>query len=109
MPEITILFDGQKLELKSGFIGGIMNDFTEAPVGMYSGKMDVGSVNLQLMTLLRAVIKLNVEDYNLSYDQAQKFIDLAVKEAMKHEKENKNIDNATLDMHETVIKMRRDN
>lgn len=109
MPEITILFDGQKLELKSGFIGGIMDDFTAAPVGMYSGKMDVGSVNLQLMTLLRAVIKLNVEDYNLSYDQARKFIEIALAEAIKREKENKHIDNATLDMHETIIKMRKDN
>ena len=91
MPEITILFDGQKLELKSGFMGGIMNDFTERQWACIAANMDVGSVNLQLMTLLRAVIKLNVEDYNLSYDQAQKFIEIALDEAIRREKENKNM------------------
>lgn len=107
--KLTLLFEGQKLTLKSGFVGGFLADFTGAPMGMYIGKLDMGDCNIALVHLLRAVIKLTNEELHMNPQQSKSFIEFALAEALKREKENKNIDNATLEQHELVVKMRRDN
>jgi hypothetical protein len=100
--------DGQTLNLGCGFAGGIMADFTSAPVGLYVGSLDLADTSLSLTHLLRAVIKTNIEEQNMNFDQSKTFIEFCLKEAIKREKDNKNIDNATLQQHETVLKMRKD-
>lgn len=108
--KLTLLFEGQKLELKSGFVGGFVSDFTESPMGMYIGTLDVADTNLALVHLLRAVIKMNTEEHGLTINQSHKLIEFALKHAIKKEKENKNIDNVSLEQHqEVLLKVKRDN
>ena len=106
--KMVITFEGQKIELKCGIVGGIMNDFTKAPMGMYYGKLNVLDANLALVHLLRAVLKLCTEELKMDPIQAGLFCDFALREALLREEKNKNIDNATLDQHEIILKMRRD-
>jgi hypothetical protein len=108
---LTLLFEGQKLELSSAFVGGYLADETDSPMGMYTGndELNVGDTSIALIHLLRAVIKMSVTEQNLNYDQANALLLFAVKEAMKSELEMNPEDNKSLKDHEEVlIKIRRD-
>jgi len=109
MEKLTLLFEKQELVLKSGFVGGLLADKTGAPMGMYLGNLGIENTNLALVHLLRAVIKLNVEEQNMNIKQSEAFIKVALNEAVKREAANKNIDNVTLkQQQEILLKMRRD-
>lgn len=106
--KVTISFgDGDKIEMKCGFIGGIMADFTEAPFGMYAGKLDIEKMSFALLSLNRAVIKLAQDDMNMTLKQAQVFLDFCVKEAIEKERANRDSDNVTLGQHEMFLKKKK--
>lgn len=107
---IKVEVDGQKFELRGGFVGGFMSDFTNAPVGMYAGTLSVEDTGISLMHLLRAVIKINVEEQGLNYEQSKAFIDFTLEQALRIEKENADEENVSLEKHnEIVLKVRKDN
>ena len=108
LEKVTITIGKQQIHLSKAFVGGIMDDYTAAPVGLFSGDLDLADTNIALMSLLRAVIKINTEEMGMDLAQSEKFIEFALMKAIEHEKENKGIHNATLKQHETIIKMKQD-
>jgi hypothetical protein len=108
--ELKLIFDGQEINLKSGFVGGWMADLKDCPMGMYAGNLSIVDTNIALVHLLRAVIKMNTEEQFMNYEQSKALIERATKEAFKIEKENAPNQNVSLDQHnEIVLKMRKDN
>jgi hypothetical protein len=108
--ELKIIFDGQEINLKSGFVGGWMADMKNTPMGMYAGNLSIVDTNIALVHLLRAVIKMNTEEQFMNYEQSKALIERAMLEAFKIELENRDEDNKTLAQHnEIVLKMRKDN
>lgn len=106
---LTLLFEGQKLELKSGFVGGWLADETNSPMGMYTGELDLEDTSIALMHMLRAVIKLYADEHNLNYLQVKALLDLSVKEALEREIKQDPEDNKTVEQHqEKLFKIRRD-
>ena len=108
LEKVTIIIGNQKFYLSKAFVGGIMDDFTAAPVGLFSGDLDLADTNIALMSLLRAVIKINTEEQGMNLQQSQKFIEFALQKAIEHETENKGIHNASMKQHETILKMKKD-
>lgn len=106
---LTLLFEGQKLELSSAFVGGWLADESNAPMGMYTGELNIEDSSIALVHLLRAVIKMCVEEQNLNYPQTEMLLGFAVDEALKREIESNPEDNKTLKEHqEILIKIRKD-
>lgn len=102
--------DGQKMELSAGFVGGFMADMSNAPMGMYAGNLSLEDTSISLLHILRAVIKINVEEQGLNHEQSKVFINFAVEQAIKIEKENADEENVSIEKHnEIVLKMRKDN
>lgn len=100
---LTLKFDGQELNLKFAILGGIMDDITSAPLGMFLGNLDPVDANLVLMHTLRAYIKMNVEEHRMNLDQVEKLIEFSLQEALKREREQKNIENVSLENHKEII------
>jgi hypothetical protein len=106
---LTLLFEGQKLELQSAFVGGWLADETDSPMGMYTGELDLEDTSIALMHMLRAVIKLYVDEHNLNYLQTKALLDFSVKEALEREIKQDPEDNKTVKQHqEKLFKIRRD-
>lgn len=105
---ITILFDGKKLELKCGVIGGRLADDTNATMGMFFGLLDIEEGAITMLHAMRAFIKMVVDDFDGDMQRAESLLHFIVEDAIKREIENESIDNATLKQHETVLKMRKD-
>ncbi|HMG14965.1 MAG TPA: hypothetical protein VK590_05940 [Saprospiraceae bacterium] len=105
---LTLLFEGQKLELRSGFVGGWLSDEINAPMGMYTGTNSLEETSVALVHLLRAVTKMYVDEHNMDYRQAKSLLDFAVKEAIKTEENFNPEDNISLEQHEALLKIKRD-
>lgn len=106
----TVTFEGEKLDLKNGFVGGYLADQTNCPMGFYAGSLSIEDMGVALMTTLRAVIKTNTEEQSMSMAQSKAFIEFALKEAIRMEREALEENNVSLEQHkEIVLKMRRDN
>lgn len=108
-PMLTLLFEGQKLELRSGFVGGWLADQTNSPMGMYTGINSIDESSVALLHLLRAVIKMYVDEHNMSYKQIETVLKLSVKEALNTEMNPIADDNRTMEEHqELLLKIKRD-
>ena len=106
---LTLLFDNQRIELKSGFVGGVLAGEFEAPIGMYSGGEDFDEISIALMQMLRAVIKMYIEDQNLSYEQVRKIITFTTIEALETEMNPNPNDNLSLKKHQDIVlKLKRE-
>ena len=109
-PMITLLFEDQKLELRSAFVGGWLADETNSPMGMYTGVNSVDDSSIALIQLLRAVVKMYVDENKLSYSTVDGILSLCVKEAIKREMNPDPEDNKTLTQHqELLLKIKRKN
>ena len=107
-PMLTLLFEDQKLELRSGFVGGWLADETNSPMGMYTGINSLEESSVALVHLLRAVTKMYVDEHNMNYRQVKSLLDFSVKEAIKTEENFNPEDNISLAQHEALLKIKRD-
>ena len=109
LDQLTItLGDGTKIELESGFVGGIMKDVTRAPMGLYSGKMSTETACVTLIQLLRAAIKLCHEELKMEPIKYDSFLHFCVDQAVTKELENNKNDNHSLQDHEIYLKMKQE-
>jgi hypothetical protein len=109
LDEVTIILgDGTKIELESAFVGGRMKDVTNAPMGLYSGKMNIETAATCLVHLLRAAIKLCNEELTMSPRKYATFLHFCADKAIETELENHPDSNGTLAQHEVYLKMKQD-
>jgi hypothetical protein len=109
LDELTIILgDGTKIELESAFVGGRLKDITNAPMGMYSGKMNFDSAATSLIHLLRAAIKLCTEEMGMNHHMANDFLHFCAEKATEIEIENNPDNNQTIADHEIYLKMKQD-
>jgi hypothetical protein len=102
---VKVIFEEETIELKNVFIGGRMNDITEAPVGFYGGQMEIGEMSVSLMTLFRTIIKILNDELNIPPNKVEGFFIICFQEALRRENENKSIDNITLETHKIIKKI----
>lgn len=108
-PMLTLLFEGQKLELRSAFVGGWLADETDSPMGMYTGINSLDESSVALLHMLRAVIKVYVDEHKMSYKQVETILKLSIKEALNREMNPDPEDNKTMQEHEEILlKIKRD-
>jgi hypothetical protein len=109
LDEITIILgDGTKIELSSAFVGGIMNDLTKAPMGLFSGHMNIETAGTSLIHLLRAAIKLCHEELEMPLHVYASFLHFCMETAIEKELKNDIDDNRTLEEHEIYLKLKQD-
>lgn len=106
MDDMKILIDGKEFDLKSGFVGGTLDGLIDAPIGMYYGELNLGKMNLEVMTALRSIIKICHSEFYLNYEGSKKFIELALDEAIRREKLK--LDDISLNKHQVTGKQQKD-
>lgn len=109
LDEITIILgDGTKIELSSAFVGGIMNDEIGAPMGLFTGKMDIETTGTSLIQLLRAAIKLCHEELDMPLHVYASFLHFCTEKAIEKEIVQDINENRSLEDHEIYLKMKQD-
>jgi hypothetical protein len=83
---IWVEFDNERVFLKTAIIGGEMKD--DSPMGMYSGKLDVGDFGVALMHANRAAIKVLKDTFNLDAIHVQGFLIECMMEALRREQDS---------------------
>lgn len=104
---IIIKMEDQELELNKCFIGGILADGSNAPVGIYNGDMTPVTSCMTFEHGVRAFIKCLKEGAELGYDDIEVILRGVVQNAMKMEKDNLKRDNLSVDEHTLLLKVKR--
>jgi hypothetical protein len=109
LDRITVTFeDGTKIALSSAFVGGILDDITGAPMGLYSGQINPHTAAVTLIQLLRAGLKMATEELDMDMPTARKLLDFCVNEAYETELKNHADDNHSINEHEIYLKMKKE-
>lgn len=103
---IYVEFEGERIFLKTAIIGGEMKD--DAPMGMYSGALDVGDFGVALMHSNRAAIKVMKDTFNLDIIQAQGFLLECIVEALRRENEAEKHDRMNYDTFKKIQEKSKD-
>jgi hypothetical protein len=85
---IWLEFGDERIFLKTAIIGGELGD--DSPIGMYSGKLDVGDFGVALMHCNRAAIKVMKDTFDFDTISVQGFLTECMMEALRREKESQN-------------------
>ncbi len=88
--KIILDLDGDKFEITNALIGARMVNSDNNPFSVYAGKMEIGEFGLSFLHIMRAVIKINIEELGLSFSAAKEFIDFTAQTAMTLEKNRMN-------------------
>jgi len=83
--KVMLVLDGEVIYIKNALIGARMEDNDHTPFSVYAGQMDIGEIGLSLLHILRAVLKINVDEMGLSMNLAEDFVLFTLKEAVKLE------------------------
>jgi hypothetical protein len=83
---IWLEFGDERIFLKTAIIGGELGD--ESPIGMYSGRLDVGDFGVALMHCNRAAIKVLKDTFEFDTISVQGFLTECMMEALRREKES---------------------
>jgi hypothetical protein len=84
--KIILDLDGDKFEITNALIGARMVNSDNNPFSVYAGKMEIGEFGLSFLHIMRAVIKIGVEELGLSMSATKDFIDFTTKTAISLEK-----------------------
>lgn len=105
---IHLVLDGNSIEVKNCLIGGRMVDTTDTPFAVYCGNTDISEVALSMLHIMRATIKLIRNEYHMSTEASQDFLNFISVEAIRLEREHA-AELETGDSVETFVKRYMDN
>jgi hypothetical protein len=83
---LKIVFDNTiQIEMKNALVSGRLDDFAKSPTSLYSGLLDLEEIHEAAFYAHRAVLKLLLDEFDFSLDDAESFLLSAVSEAVTKE------------------------
>src|ERR1700752_4063496 len=104
--EVSI--DGRKYKLAKMMVGGITDDETRSPCGMFGGTLDPVEACMMLEAVSRAFVKIMSEESQFNFEEISCLMKTAMDHAVETEQKNNKWNNWTFDEHrENVEKWSR--
>lgn len=95
--------DGKKIKLAKLMVGGITDDETRSPCGMFGGDLDPVEACMMYEAVTRAFVKLLHEEGRVPFEEIGRLINVARDHAIKTERSNNKWNNWTFDEHQENV------
>lgn len=98
MSEMRLIIADEMMTFDNALVSGKLNDPDQTPSSLYNGELDLQEIHSALYYANRTVIKLLVEELDVSFEHVDDFLLSAVSEAITKEYNALNKDDSDLDV-----------
>jgi hypothetical protein len=84
--KVFLDLDGDRIEIENALIGGKMAQGAQEPFSVYAGPLDIGDIGLALLHIMRATIKITMDELHLPLQSSEEFMLFTLKTALQLER-----------------------